>query len=204
MIRTVIGAIGLNCETHQVDVRLEFSAAGDGGQEEKLGHRFAHIRLHEDTDQAVREADDENAYWHDAEPIATDRVPLLATSRDALLKVRPPREVAGKYTVLNAVCVDMATNIVSLRLGLVHPQMSGKERIRTWHRVTIAPGDDVDTILAAVNADITSRPELRARPVDDGQLPLAKSICSLVHTKDVVASFRQARMQAAQSREARA
>jgi hypothetical protein len=77
----------------------------------------------------------------------------------------------------------------------------GVEINRKWHRTVIEPGVDVDAQLAAVDADITARPELRAAPVDRARAPLLKSICGLVHTASLI-NAHQARMSVLAEREA--
>jgi hypothetical protein len=49
------------------------------------------------------------------------------------------------------------------------------------HRTAIDPGGDVEATLAAVNADITARPELRAAPIErDHMVDALKAVCGLV------------------------
>lgn len=68
----------------------------------------------------------------------------------------------------------------------------GNELSSQWHRTAIAPGGDVDKQIASVEADITTRPSLRASAVDREKIPLLKSVCRLVHTPDVIAAYKEA------------
>lgn len=67
----------------------------------------------------------------------------------------------------------------------------GAEIASSWHRTSIAPGDDVDAQIAAVNADITTRQTIMAEPVDETNIPLLKEVAALVHTPDVVSAYQQ-------------
>jgi hypothetical protein len=49
------------------------------------------------------------------------------------------------------------------------------------HRTAIEPGGDVEAALASVDADITSRQELKAAPTDrDHMADALKAVCGLV------------------------
>lgn len=49
------------------------------------------------------------------------------------------------------------------------------------HRTGIAPGCDVEAQLAVVDADITTRPELKAAPITrDHMVDALKAVCALV------------------------
>lgn len=77
-----------------------------------------------------------------------------------------------------------------LRFALL--EIDGKEVIsKKWHRTAIEPGGSVDAQIAAVNADITRRPELMAAPVGAGCIAKIKKQCAAVHTPKVVKAFRE-------------
>lgn len=60
---------------------------------------------------------------------------------------------------------------------------------QTHHRTSVAPGADVDAVIAAVNADISTRPTLRAAAVETAGIPQIKAIAAVVHTADVVKAY---------------
>ena len=67
----------------------------------------------------------------------------------------------------------------------------GSVLAKRWHKTIIEPGVDVDGQIAAVNADITMRPELRAAPIDPRHLPMLKDpIARAMHTPELVRSYR--------------
>lgn len=78
---------------------------------------------------------------------------------------------------------------VQIRFGLLLVE-DGVEIGSSWHRTLVEPGGDAEAQIAAVNADIISRPELKAAPVDVERVPLLKSICEMVHTPEVVKAYR--------------
>ena len=93
-----------------------------------------------------------------------------------------------KQTVIDQIEIARSGH-VQIRFGLLLVE-DGVEIGCQWHRASVEPGGDVDATIAAVNADITSRPELRAVPVDTGRLGQLKVICKTAHTKEVVKAYR--------------
>lgn len=91
-----------------------------------------------------------------------------------------------KKTIIDQIEVTR-NGTIGIRLALQVLE-DGEELSKTWHRVSIEPGMDVDDVLSLVDADITARPTLKAKPIErtDGKLNVLKSIVSLVHTPDFV------------------
>jgi hypothetical protein len=69
---------------------------------------------------------------------------------------------------------------------------TGQALASSWHRTSIAPGDDPDAAIAAVNADITVRPSLMAAPVSGDLVTKLDNIVNTVHTPAVVKAFQDA------------
>jgi hypothetical protein len=65
----------------------------------------------------------------------------------------------------------------------------------SWHRTSIAPGDDLDAVIKAVNDDITVRPGLRAAPISGSMLDRLVDIVAAAHTPEIV----QAHLEAAEA-----
>lgn len=93
-----------------------------------------------------------------------------------------------KKTVVDQIEITR-NGTVQIRLGLLLIE-DGREIGCSWHRTAIQPGGDVDAQIAAVNADITTRPTLRAQPINPDDIPRIKQFCDLAHTPEVVSAFR--------------
>lgn len=76
---------------------------------------------------------------------------------------------------------------VGIRLGLLDTG-DGKV-LRKVHRLVVEPGGDVEVRIAAVNADITTRPDLMAQPIDG--IEEIKAACRQAHTRDKVKRYRE-------------
>jgi hypothetical protein len=74
---------------------------------------------------------------------------------------------------------------IRLRFGLLVIK-DGVVISRKWHRTSCPPGTDIDAQIAVVNADITTRSELMAPPIDTSRLPDLKAIVALIHTPKVI------------------
>ena len=79
---------------------------------------------------------------------------------------------------------------VQVRVGLLMIE-DGVEISSRWHRTAIIPGGKVDATLAAVNADIASRPGLGYPAIEADKVHLLKKICRAVHTKEIVKAYRE-------------
>ncbi len=93
-----------------------------------------------------------------------------------------------KQTVIDQIEITRE-NFVQIRFGLLLVE-DGKEINCQWHRTAIEPGGDVDAMIAAVNADITTRDTLRAAPITTDRVAQVKVITALIHTPDVVQKHR--------------
>ena len=85
---------------------------------------------------------------------------------------------------------------IALRTGLIHIRFKlailedGQEISSSWHRTCVEPGTDVDKQIAAVNADISVRPGLKAAPIEASDVPALKNIVKAIHTKEKIDEFR--------------
>lgn len=183
--------VGLNVETHAVDLRCHVNSRIAGRETNGRDH-LAKIHPHMQAGRAIDEANDEVAYWLGGPKIPDEHADLVLAVRKLMQEKSEPRVFTkrddGQVTVINAVCVHVATGIVSVRFGFVEIE-DGYEVARTWHRTTIPPGIEVGFMLAAINKSITTSPELLAAPVEASSVPLLQSVCQLVHTPDVVKHF---------------
>lgn len=80
---------------------------------------------------------------------------------------------------------------IQIRFGLLLVK-DGVEIGCRWHRIAVEPGGDIDAAIAAVNADITTRPGLAGPAVETDRLPEVKEIARLVHTPERVKAHRAA------------
>jgi hypothetical protein len=95
-----------------------------------------------------------------------------------------------KKTVIDRIEVDRF-GFLHVRFGLLLVE-DGVECGCTWHRSGVEPGGSVDAMIATVNNDITTRPALRAAPIDMGRVDELKAIQEIVHTPARVAAYRRA------------
>lgn len=93
-----------------------------------------------------------------------------------------------KRTVIDQIEITQG-DVIQIRFALQLVE-DGVVINSSWHRTTVPPGVDPQMMIDAVNADITNRPSLRAAAIQAKRIPLLKSICSLVHTPDVVVAHR--------------
>lgn len=87
-----------------------------------------------------------------------------------------------KKTIIDQIEIDRAGR-VNVRFGLLLVE-DGAEISCKWHRTQIEPGVDVDALFGIINADITTRPELKAAPIDSERVSLVKAVCDLVYKSD--------------------
>ena len=92
-------------------------------------------------------------------------------------------------TVLDTIEVSDG-GMIRLRFAIMVLK-DGVEISKKWHRTVVPPGGDVEAQIAAVNADITSRPDLMASPVDTGRTDELKAIAKLVHTPAKIKAFKE-------------
>jgi hypothetical protein len=81
----------------------------------------------------------------------------------------------------------LSDGTIQLRIVIDHEDIAGT---REFHRMTLAPGDDIDEIMAALNVDIPNLYPGAAIPADD--ILDLKEKASMVWTPEVIEAYREA------------
>jgi hypothetical protein len=98
-----------------------------------------------------------------------------------------------KKTIIDQIEVTR-DGIVQIRFALLVVE-DGKEIASSWHRTSVAPGQDLDQALVNVDRDITTRSTLRAAPIDEHLgVGLGKELLRIVvrnvHTPEMAQKYK--------------
>src|SRR5262245_25636311 len=99
--------------------------------------------------------------------------------------------IRKKSVIRGLEVVDDDGGRVLLHVGLRRIYEDGEVK-ETRHLIALEPGANVDAVIATNDADITTRPELMAAPIDKTLLPAVKAFCQAVQTPTRVARYRKA------------
>src|SRR5262245_38688239 len=97
----------------------------------------------------------------------------------------------SKRTIIDQIEVTEGGTL-QIRFALLVEE-DGNELSRAYHRTTVEPGQDLDTTLAAVEADIMNRPNLKAAAIDTTRLAELRGIRDVVQTPARIAAARARR-----------
>lgn len=203
--KTVLTDFGCNCETGEIDLALGVALNEDGIEIKPVRlpkSSLTPMKLlpTQRSDRGLSEVNDEISFWHEAPPIGPGALDVLQDVHAMVQDVVGARSADrpdGRHTILNAICVNVATGILSIRFRLVVIRR-GKEVSSAWHRTTVEPGGDVVEQIAHVNGNITTT--LFAKPVEKSMLPLLWDVCRRVQTPEVIAAHKaRQRREATQS-----